>query len=154
MQRNIKGQDVSQLRQQRSFRTMVTPFALQNINWFYTKFNLIWCLNMLSNLSTVCLWAGYGVSQGIFQVWVNARQRSEVRSSPGEQQPITGSDFQQQTNHWQPKIYLGCQITQVGLFLTQHFFRVYLPLSMCSIHRQTYREPYICEYHKNIKHRN
>ncbi len=44
---------------------------------------------MFSNVTAVCLSADFGVSHG---EW-NARPRSEVHSSPRDQQPFTGSDF-------------------------------------------------------------
>ncbi len=46
---------------------------------------------MFSNLSTVCLWAGYGVSHGIFQLRVKHMVWS--LQFPPEQQPFTGSYF-------------------------------------------------------------
>ncbi len=48
---------------------------------------------MFSNLSTVCLWAGFGVSHGIFQLWLKREAAVWISQFPGEEQPITGSDF-------------------------------------------------------------
>lgn len=126
-----------QLCQQQSFHMMVTPFASQDINWFHTEWNLIWCLYMFYNLSTIWLLAGYAssVSHCIFQLRVKCEAAVWGSQFPGEQQPINCSDLRQHINLWQPKHHLAFKLTKVGLFLSQQFLECIF-YCLCDIYRE------------------
>ncbi len=66
---------------------------------------------MLPNLTTVCLWAGFGVSHGIFQLRVKRKDAAWSSQFPHKQQPITGSDFGD-TPSWELALFWWKAITE------------------------------------------